>query len=144
MVRGLTSDSEDSDAPPPRPVAKKKPKRRYSAADPLATSESEDERQPPPPAARKKIVRRVRLVVGLVAVRRRQHDARLAAEHADHGLVDGLLRDAAHGRLEMGGFTGSRNEAHAVAARAMLGLPPAVPATPAAAELTEEIARGSI
>ena len=35
-------------------------------------------------------------------------DARLAAEHADHGLVDGLLRDAAHGRLEVGGFTGSR------------------------------------
>ena len=40
MVRGLTSDSDDSDAPPPRPVVKKKPKRRYSAADPLATSES--------------------------------------------------------------------------------------------------------
>ena len=53
MVRGLTSDSEDSDAPPPRPVAKKKPKRRYSAADPLATSESEDE-MPTRPVARKK------------------------------------------------------------------------------------------
>ena len=46
MVRGLTSDSEDNDAPAPRPVVKKT-KRRYSAADPLATSESdsEDERQ---------------------------------------------------------------------------------------------------
>ena len=55
MVRGLTSDSEDSDAPPPRPVVKKKPKRRYSAADPLATSESSDDERPPPrPVARKK------------------------------------------------------------------------------------------
>ena len=55
MVRGLTSDSEDSDAPPPRPVAKKKPKRRFSSADPLATSESEDDERPPPrPVARKK------------------------------------------------------------------------------------------
>ena len=55
MVRGLTSDSDDSDAPPPRPVVKKKPKRRYSAADPLATSESEDDERPPPrPVAKKK------------------------------------------------------------------------------------------
>ena len=54
MVRGLTSDSDDSDAPPPRPVAKKKPKRRFSSADPLATSESEDESPPPRPVARKK------------------------------------------------------------------------------------------